>query len=235
MPNRILRAELWDSDRFLDLPDNTHRVCYVRLISRADDLANLPATDGELVRLWRDFGVESRQKAAAILSALCDADLVRLYDADGKRFAHLPRFNQRVRHVRNIHPASPWNSPQKINDVTRKTSDARLTHVGRPSAEEKRREEKKTSSSSGDDGFAAFWQSYPRRIGKAAALKAWHRIRPNAELAAKILAAVESQKRSQQWLREQGKFIPHPTTWLNQGRWDDDTDAVAPRERKLAI
>ena len=36
----------------------------------------------------------------------------------------------------------------------------------------------------------------------------------------KILGAIEQQKQSDQWKDE--KFIPHPSKWLNQGRWDDE-------------
>ena len=67
--------------------------------------------------------------------------------------------------------------------------------------------------------FDRFWESYPRKIGKAAAAKAWKRAhRPPLQ---QILDALEAQKRSQNWLREGGQYIPHPSTWINQGRWDD--------------
>lgn len=37
---------------------------------------------------------------------------------------------------------------------------------------------------------------------------------------AKMLDAIERQKQSDQW--QEPKFIPHPTTWLNQRRWEDE-------------
>ncbi|MBM3205934.1 hypothetical protein FJZ41_03760 [Candidatus Shapirobacteria bacterium] len=69
--------------------------------------------------------------------------------------------------------------------------------------------------------FTQFWQSYPKKIGKSAALKVWEKIknRPPIET---ILTAIENQKNSNQWKKENGQFIPNPTTWLNQGRWDDE-------------
>uniref|UniRef100_A0A2G7T8I6 Uncharacterized protein n=1 Tax=Chryseobacterium sp. B5 TaxID=2050562 RepID=A0A2G7T8I6_9FLAO len=39
---------------------------------------------------------------------------------------------------------------------------------------------------------------------------------------AKMLAAITIQASSTQWLRDDGQFIPHPATWLNAGRWDDE-------------
>lgn len=70
--------------------------------------------------------------------------------------------------------------------------------------------------------FNEFWAAYPKKIGKAAAKKSWARVKPTAELHSSIMKAVEAQKRSEQWHRENGRYIPNPATWLNQGRWDDE-------------
>ena len=75
--------------------------------------------------------------------------------------------------------------------------------------------------------FAEFWKAYPKKVGKASCLKAWKKIKPTAELHEHIMAALENQKRSEQWQREGGRFIPNPLTWLNQGRWDDEPAEVA--------
>ena len=73
-----------------------------------------------------------------------------------------------------------------------------------------------------DDGFDAFWKAYPRHTSKSTALKAWNKIRPNNELLAKMLKAINDQKTSDQWIKDGGQFIPHPATWLNQKRWEDE-------------
>lgn len=70
--------------------------------------------------------------------------------------------------------------------------------------------------------FNEFWQAYPRKVGKAAALRKWMVLRPSAELHSRIMNALAEQKKSAQWNRDGGQYIPHPTTWLNQGRWDDE-------------
>ena len=36
-----------------------------------------------------------------------------------------------------------------------------------------------------------------------------------------LLAAIASQKKSPQWQKDNGQFIPHPATWLNGQRWED--------------
>ena len=72
------------------------------------------------------------------------------------------------------------------------------------------------------DGFALFWQEYPRKAAKAAALKAWQKLNPSPELVERILAHVRDHKRSPDWLKDGGQFVPHPATFLNGRRWEDD-------------
>ena len=45
------------------------------------------------------------------------------------------------------------------------------------------------------------------------------------DLMVHILAAVAAQKRTEQWQREGGRFVPMAATWINQRRWEDE---VAP-------
>lgn len=72
------------------------------------------------------------------------------------------------------------------------------------------------------DGFALFWQEYPRKAAKAAALKAWKKLNPSPELVERIIAHVRDHKRSPDWLKDGGQFVPHPATFLNGQRWEDD-------------
>lgn len=69
--------------------------------------------------------------------------------------------------------------------------------------------------------FSIFGSAYPKKTGKGAAEKAFSKIHPSEELLQKMLKAIEIQKQSDQWRRENGQFIPLPSTWLNQKRWED--------------
>lgn len=70
--------------------------------------------------------------------------------------------------------------------------------------------------------FDAFWKCYPKRIGKGAAWKSWDKIKPDDETFRSIIDAVDKQRRSDQWTRDDGQYIPMPATWLNQERWNDE-------------
>jgi uncharacterized protein YdaU (DUF1376 family) len=79
-----------------------------------------------------------------------------------------------------------------------------------------------------DAGFTAFWLRYPRKVGKGAAVRAWAKIRPGPALVADILAAVDGQRESWQWRRDNGQYVPHPATWLNERRWEDEPEPATP-------
>lgn len=68
--------------------------------------------------------------------------------------------------------------------------------------------------------FDRFWDAYPRKTGKKAAQKSWDKATDKPDIDA-ILASIDRQKASDQWTKDGGQYIPHPATWLNQGRWDD--------------
>ena len=67
--------------------------------------------------------------------------------------------------------------------------------------------------------FDDFWAAYPKKTGKGEARKAFAKVKVPVE---KLIAAVENQKRSVQWQKDGGQYIPNPSTWLNQGRWEDE-------------
>jgi predicted phage replisome organizer len=70
------------------------------------------------------------------------------------------------------------------------------------------------------DSFSQFWLSYPKKIAKESARKAWKKI--NLELFDTIMNALVQHKKSAQWLKDDGQYIPMPATWLNQKRWEDE-------------
>jgi len=73
----------------------------------------------------------------------------------------------------------------------------------------------------GDVLFAKFWSAYPRKVGKDVARKAFAKRKPSIELVDLMVQAVNRQKMTPQWAKDGGQFIPHPSTWINEGRWMD--------------
>jgi len=72
-------------------------------------------------------------------------------------------------------------------------------------------------------GFAEFWAAYPRKTAKAAAEKAWPKACQRQTPAAIIAAATRYAADPP----DDPQFIPHPASWLNAARFEDEepTDA----------
>lgn len=83
------------------------------------------------------------------------------------------------------------------------------------------------------DGFAAFWAAYPKKAGKADALKAWNKLAPDVVLQEQMGKALEVQKQSQQWRKDGGQYIPMPSTWLNGRRWEDEAPQAQSQESQF--
>jgi hypothetical protein len=122
-----------------------------------------------------------------------------------------------IKDLKDLPPLPPASGG--TDDTTSEPASERLTDemtagTGTPANEAKTLQEKR---------FDEFWEAYPdcRKVGKGAARKSWNKVKPSAELHTKILAALDRAKQGRQWVRENGQFIPNPTTWLNQERWDD--------------
>ena len=75
------------------------------------------------------------------------------------------------------------------------------------------------------DGFAEFWLSYPKKVGKGAAEAAWKKLHPPTSV---VIAAIAAQRNCDQWRRDGGQYVPNPATWLNQRRWEDGAEATIP-------
>lgn len=72
--------------------------------------------------------------------------------------------------------------------------------------------------------FDAFWAAYPKKKAKEAARKAWEKLKPDEALGKAIIQAVEESKKTTDWKKEKGKYIPHPATYLNGKRWEDERE-----------
>lgn len=100
-------------------------------------------------------------------------------------------------------------------------------------------EEQTPSSTHVDDAFEAFWSTYPRKVKKGDARKAWAKATKEASPqditdGAVRYAADCSSKRTD------ARYIAHPTSWLNSERWTDEpdqasaaADAELERERRM--
>jgi len=82
------------------------------------------------------------------------------------------------------------------------------------------------------NGFDKFWEAYPNKKDKQKAIKAWVKYQPDI---VDVLKAIVIQKNSEQWQKDNGRYIPLPTTWLNGARWEDDLGNKEPKVDRVVI
>ena len=80
--------------------------------------------------------------------------------------------------------------------------------------------------------FDIFWMLYPKRKAKIAAPKAWKRMKRDDRIAV-IEHLPDRLKSDAQWLKNDGEFIPHPATFLNQGCWMDEYQTENQQQPKV--
>lgn len=70
--------------------------------------------------------------------------------------------------------------------------------------------------------FDRFYSEYPKKSGKENAKRSFLKLSPDEVLFKTMLDSLAVQKKSEQWTKDGGKFIPLPATWLNGKRWEDE-------------
>jgi hypothetical protein len=199
--------------------------------------------------VWGYHRQVSSAHVSQALAELGSAGLIRVYTVGSTQYVDFPswRDHQRISHpmrsklpsfedsgtFRNVPESSGGlqnvpedsgafrNVPERSTTIgsdlsgtdLKKLSIAALTGGGQTGQTE--------TSPNGD--FEAFYRRYPRRVGRLAALRAWTSALKRAS-AAEIMAGLERQL--PELSRRESKYIPHPSTWLNQGRWQDETDTA---------
>lgn len=218
---RTIKPEFFTSEDIVSLSPFA-RLLYIALWCEAD-------REGRMVWKPLTFKIRYFPVDDVDIQELCieliDKGLIELYLDN---FAVIPKF---YRH-QNINPretASVLPEPlsmARVTDASPKKSDAQQGK-SRKGKESNRRVETR-----GDNDFEKFWAAFPRKDAKVQAEKAFAKLCPNEQLLADILAGIKRAETSEQWRKDEGKFIPYASTWLNQRRWEDagtrGTGSVSP-------
>ncbi len=76
--------------------------------------------------------------------------------------------------------------------------------------------------------FEDFWSVYPKKNERKKCAAIWKR-RALDDIGAMIVADVESRLLSDgKWIKDGGKYVPYPQTYLNGDRWEDEVQHVNP-------
>ena len=81
--------------------------------------------------------------------------------------------------------------------------------------------------------FEVFWGAYPKKVDKKNAKEKFKRLKPTEEMVNKMVEQIERLKNSNSWKKDDGKFIPYPSTWLNGRRWEDEFETENEKRDKF--
>lgn len=134
-------------------------------------------------------------------------------DSDFKVHDHVPNEEKD-----QVHDCVP-NKAYEVHDCAPKVATIRYT-IGPPDKEKDLL--KKVIIKESENSFDEFWNAYPRRISKAAALKAWKKLQKEPGFdPIKIILHTKNFAETHKLLQTQTSYIPHPSTYLNQQRFLD--------------
>ncbi len=125
---RVVRKSLLESERWLTLKDNADRLAYISLLLNCDDYGNFSGERYRLMRMWRDFGINTVEFVSKTLSELLDHDLIGLYDVEKRPFLHVHRLHNTRQWWTRIYPKSPFDE-DKDNPTKQRVSEISINHV----------------------------------------------------------------------------------------------------------
>ena len=230
MPNRVIKESICDSERINRLTP-FEEITFYRLLVNADDYGCFDAR--EMVVKSRLFPLREIKTAEVkrAVERLAEVGLINLYTVKGKPYLIINKWaeHQRLRVSRHKFPTPDEadeicdNSPQ-LAATCRNLPPYARTHKESESESESESETEKRKAHEGR--FERFWKAYPKKVSKPGAKKAFDKLKPTDELLQTMLTAIERQKGSEQWTKDNGQFIPYPATWLNNNRWEDELTAA---------
>lgn len=118
--------------------------------------------------------------------------------------------------VENLHQTSVKTTPVTGVKITHTKDTIKNTPKKTHTAK------KKSDQSELEARFEKFWSAYPRKVAKPKAKAAFLKHSPDDAMLEAMLNAITAASQRDDWARDDYRYCPHPTTWLNQQRWTDE-------------
>lgn len=225
MPNRIIKDSISKSEAISGLTDFQFRL-WVHLITYVDDYGRGDARPAIIKGACFPFRDRLTNKDIEKgLADLAGAGCVVLYKVDGKPYLCFPNWEQ---HQRVRQKVSKCPSPDDCDDMQQVAASCGelpqdAARIQNPESESRIQnpESRTNARKTREEDFELFWDTYPRHEGKQKARAAFEKV--NVPLQT-LLDAVAEHKRSAQWSKDNGQYIPHAATWLNGKRWEDQVE-----------
>lgn len=237
MPNRILKESIRTSKKVNGMTDFQFRV-WAYLITYVDDFGRGSAEPDILKGFVfpRRKGVTEANIRDALSEMAC-MGLIQLYDVDGESYLCFPNWkeHQTVRAAKSKFPdpSEGFKHLQADENICKQVQANVPVFDNRESIIDNREsihDQARKRAESAMDGFDDFWAVYPRKVSKQSAVKAWKAAKVSAELVGQIVEDVKRRCETE-WKGADMQYIPHPATYLNQRRWEDETPPTERSEK----
>lgn len=179
-------------------------------------------TKGEATKTlqeWADVLRKTNKKTMKIFQILIEKGIASGSTLDNQNITIISRRMKRdweIRQMRRVVGSLGGNPALKKNE---NNLDNQSANQKCPPSSSSSSSKKKEYS----DEFISFYKNYPRKVAPDAAWKAWQKRNGERPPLEKILAVLEWQKKTE-WKATDKKYIPHPATWINSGRWNDEVE-----------
>lgn len=228
--NEILLSTVWQE------PDHV-RLVWIALLAMKDERHEVMSSVLGLSKM-ANVSFEDTQKAIKILlspdkgSRSKEHDGCRIKEIDGGWYilnGEKYRKKLSVEHRREYQ--KEWKREKRSRDKQLLSTPVHNVYTTEQNITEQNITEHSLSESDFPKSFLDFWDFYPKKVGKMAAFRAWKKIKNHSP----ILSALEIQVQSEKWQDQNGRFIPNPATWLNEGRWMDGIESKKPSRPALFL
>jgi hypothetical protein len=249
MPNRIVRETILTSGT-VDALSESDELFYRRLINVVDDFGRFDGRPRMILAACYPLrahliGIEN---ICAHIQACEKNGLIIVYEVSGKQYLQLFKLGEPraktskfpepptdARACAQMRPYSPYAlrltptpTPTPIASDLSAAPLAPLEGVIKPC--ESPKPSAKKNMETVPPGFARFWEAWPpghfRKKGQAKCIARWKRMNLEA-ITDSVLGALEKSKRSPDWTKDGGQFIPGPLPWINDTPWMGIDNSIA--------
>ncbi len=141
------------------------------------------------------------------------------FGRSAKRRAQEAKRKASARCPQNVRTSCGQNAPQEPRTKNQQKKD--ITTLAQSRASSDSASKKRAAAKELEDAFGRFWSAYPRKVGKKVAKTALGKALKDATLA-EIMDGLDRYTAHIQRENTEERFVAHPATWLNHGRWSDE-------------
>ena len=225
--SRVIKPEFWNDEKLATVSRDS-RLTFIGMWMCSDDYG---VTKGSPAWLKSQiYPYEEDVKIAKFLEWVGELETLKViipFCYHSEKYYYIKHFSK---HQKVDHPSKCRNPepPKEINNDDYVYVSGTLATVSRENSDGFAMKQKqkqslnrvKTETLLSD--FEEFWTAYPNKKRKQKAKEAWVKQNGSRPPLDKILSKLLELKKSTDWTKDNGQYIPHPASWLNAGGWDDE-------------